>query len=163
MALSRSQLYFNNGKYELLIAVFFEIEIDLSTVSWYQGRMQDHLHNCLEKRKLEMFPHEVKQVSNTKSHYVISIYCVCCRHIPGAQMVLCSRRNNWFHHGLSQTCMNLSAKQVAALTRFFKNIVHRYFEYWRQDYFIFTKHCTIVIPKTKLNQSSIFIFCPDHT
>ena len=89
--------------------------IDPSTVVWDQDRMRDHLHDCFERRKLEMFPHKVKQVPSTRSHYVVSIYCLCYRHIPGAQVVLCNTCKNWFHHGQSQTCINLSAKQVAAL------------------------------------------------
>ena len=103
------------GLFCIANAVALANGIDPSTVSWDQGTMRDHLHWCFNKRKLEMFPHKVKQVPSTKSHYVVSKYCVCFRHIPGAQMVFCSTCNNWFHHGLSQTCMNLSAKQVAAL------------------------------------------------
>ena len=37
-----------------------------------------------------MFPHEVKQTRSTRSHYVVSIYCICLMHIPGVQMVHCS-------------------------------------------------------------------------
>lgn len=103
------------GLFCIANAVALANGIDPSTVSWDQDRMREHLHNCFEQRKVEMFPHEVKQIPCTTSHYVVSIYCVCYRHIHGAQMVLCSTCKNWFHHGQSQTCMNLSAKQVAAL------------------------------------------------
>jgi hypothetical protein len=103
------------GLYCIANAVALANGIDPSTISWDQDRMRDHLRECFEQRKIEMFPHEVKQTPSTRSHYVVSIYCICLRHIPGAQMVHCSVCNNWFHHGQSPNCMKLSTKQVAAL------------------------------------------------
>ena len=103
------------GLFCIANAVALANGIDPSTVSWDQNKMRDHLYKCFEQRKIEMFPHEIKQTSRTKSHYVVSIYCICFRHIPGAQMVHCSVCDNWFHHARPQTCMKLSAKQVAAL------------------------------------------------
>ena len=89
--------------------------IDPSTIYWDQSKMRDHLSKCFEERKIEMFPHEVMQRSCKRSHYVISIYCVCLRHIPGAQMVHCSVCDNWYHHGHAENCMKLSPEQVAVL------------------------------------------------
>ena len=65
-----------------------------------------------------MFPHDVKQAPSipAKSHYVVSVYCVCLKHVPGAQMVYCSVCNNLFHYGHPQNCIGLlSAEQAAAL------------------------------------------------
>ena len=89
--------------------------IDPSLVKWEQDKMRDHLDRCFLQKRMEMFPHETKQAPSTRSEYVVSVYCICLRHIPGAPMVHCNVCNNWFHHGPSQQCIKLSAKQAAAL------------------------------------------------
>ena len=92
--------------------------VDPNTVSWHQDSMREHLCECFEQKKIEMFPHDLKQAPNAalQSHYVVSIYCICLKHIPGAQMVHCTVCENWFHHGHPKSCIgNLTAKQAAAL------------------------------------------------
>ena len=92
--------------------------IDPCTIFWHQNSMREHLCQCFEQKKITMFPHDVKQAPSipAKSHYVVSIYCVCLKHVPGAQMVHCSVCNNWFHYGHPQNCIGLlSAEQAAAL------------------------------------------------
>ena len=77
--------------------------------------MRDHLDRCFLQKRMEMFLHVTKQAPSTRSEYVVSVYCICLMHIPGAPMVHCNVCNNWFHHGPSQQCIKLSAKQAAAL------------------------------------------------
>ena len=89
--------------------------IDPSLVKWEQDKMRDHLDRCFLQKRMEMFPHETKQTPSTRSEYVVSVYCICLKHIPGAPMVHCSVCKNWFHHGPSRQCIKLSAKQAAAL------------------------------------------------
>ena len=92
--------------------------VDPNTLSWHQGSMREHLCECFEQKKIEMFPHDLKQAPNAalQSHYVVSIYCICLNHIPGAQMVYCTVCENWFHHGHPKSGLeNLTAKQAAAL------------------------------------------------
>ena len=83
---------------------------------WYS--MHEHLCKCFEQKKIEMFPHDLKPAPSTiiQSHYVVSIYCICLKRIPGAEMVYCSVCKNWFYHGHPKSCIaNLTAKQAAAL------------------------------------------------
>ena len=89
--------------------------IDPTTVSWDQDKMRDHLYKCFEKQKIEMFPHEVKQTPARKCHYVVSVYCICLKHIPGAPMVYWGKCDNWFHHVYPTKCVKLTVKQAAAL------------------------------------------------
>ena len=77
--------------------------------------MRDHLYKCFEKQKIEMFPHEAKQTPAMKCHYVVSVYCICLKHIPGAPMVYCGKCDNWFHHVHPTGCVKLTVKQAAAL------------------------------------------------
>ena len=103
------------GLFAIANSVALASGFDPSTIFWHQSEMRDHLLKCFEQQKIEMFPHDVMQKPCKESHYVISIYCVCLRHIPGAAMVHCSVCNNWFHHGGAENCIKLSASQVAAL------------------------------------------------
>ena len=66
--------------------------VDPNTVSWHQDSMRQHLRKCFEQTKVERFPHNLKQAPSAalQSHYVVSIYCLCLKHIPGAQMVCCT-------------------------------------------------------------------------
>ena len=103
------------GLFSIANAAALAYEIDPCTISWSQDDMRQDLHTCFENRKLEMFPHVSNTLPRTKSHYVISFYCVCYRHIPGAEMVNCSVCKNWYHHMPPQNCTKLSAKQITAL------------------------------------------------
>ena len=106
------------GLFSSANAVALANGIDPCTVSWRQDSMREHLEKCFEQKKIEMFPHDLKQGPSTptQSHYVVSIYCICLKHIPGAQMVCCGVCNNWFHHGHPQNCLGrLTAKQATAL------------------------------------------------
>ena len=103
------------GLFAIANSVALATGVDPSTIHWDQSKMRDHLLKCFEEQKIRMFPHDVMQKPYKQSHYVISTYCVCLRHIPGAQMVHCSVCDNWFHHGHAEKCMKLSPKQVAAL------------------------------------------------
>ena len=103
------------GLYAIANAV--ALGLDPCAVSWVQDDMRQHLISCFEKRELEMFPHVPNSVPSrcTNSHYVISIHCVCFRHIPGAEMVNCNSCNNWYHHMPPHNCITLSPKQIAAI------------------------------------------------
>ena len=105
------------GLFCIANAVALANGIDLCTIFWHQNSMRE-LCQCFEQKKIKIFPHDVKQAPSipVKSHYVVSIYCVCFKQVPGAQMVHCSVCNNWFHYGHPQNCIGLlSAEQAAAL------------------------------------------------
>jgi hypothetical protein len=106
------------GLFCIANAVALANGIDPLTVSWCQNSMREHLCQCFEQKKIKMFPHDVKQAPSmpVQSHYVVSIYCICLKHVPGSQMVHCSVCNNWFHHGHPQNCTGyFTAEQAAAL------------------------------------------------
>jgi hypothetical protein len=103
------------GLFSIANAVSLANGIDPETVSWQQEKMREHLCKCFEQKRIEMFPHDEKVVICPKSYYVVSIYCTCLKHVPGAEMVHCTVCKNWFHHGPQQKCIKLSAMEVAVL------------------------------------------------
>lgn len=103
------------GLFSIANAVALAQGIDPCKISWLQQDMRTHLMKCFKQKKLEMFPHRVNSAVCTLSHYVISVYCVCFRHIPGAEMVYCNNCKNWYHHQPPYNCIKLSVKQSTAL------------------------------------------------
>ena len=105
------------GLYSIANAVALTLGIHPCAVIWLQNEMRQHLVTCFQDKTMKMFPHSPSylQPNHKKSHYVISVYCVCFRHIPGAEMVNCNSCKNWYHHMPPQNCINLSTKQISAL------------------------------------------------
>ena len=58
--------------------------IDLTRASWDQDRIREQ--KKFEKQNIEMFPHDVKQTP-MKCHYVVRVYCICLKHIPGGFLI----------------------------------------------------------------------------
>ena len=55
--------------------------INPCSISWSQNSMRGNLLQCFQQKRMELFTHVPKHTSCHESHYVVSIYCLCLKHI----------------------------------------------------------------------------------
>lgn len=83
--------------------------IDPAKIQYSQNLMRTHLHTCLTKGNLKMFPHTQRRSSwIMEKHQTLSKYCVCHQHRENADMVKCNKCQGWYHC----SCVNISASTV---------------------------------------------------
>ena len=100
--------------------------MDPTTCEWNQAAMREHLAKCIDKKKIETFPHKKRNIfeKSTQATHIISIHCVCLGHNPEAKVVVCSKCNKNYHYEKPR-CIHLTAKQAAAILTNEPFICHR--------------------------------------
>ncbi|KAF3698781.1 Calcium-responsive transcription factor [Channa argus] len=95
------------GLFAIANAVSLASGIDPADIQYNLNVMRAHLHTCLTKGKLKMFPH-----TQRKSRWIVaerceilSKYCICHQYKEKADMVQCNECQGWYH----SSCVNISA------------------------------------------------------
>ena len=91
-----------------LFAIAFAYELadgnDPSDVSFDQGKMRQHLVQCLEKGRLEAFPRQLNTARfNKRQTYDIELFCYCSMPECWDDMLQCELCEEWLH----MTCEGL--------------------------------------------------------
>ena len=83
---------------------------DLEAIVFNQEGMREHLLECLELKKLSLFPTACGLTTRcAKKHLFVHVYCVC--NLPesyDSKMIACDKCGTWFHFkcmGLKKTRM----------------------------------------------------------
>ena len=85
-----------------LFAIAFAYELangnDPSDVSFDQGKMRQHLVQCLEKGRLEAFPRQLNTARfNKRQTYDIGLFCYCSMPECWDDMLQCDLCEEWLH------------------------------------------------------------------
>nr|XP_020447011.1 COP9 signalosome complex subunit 9 isoform X1 [Monopterus albus]XP_020447012.1 COP9 signalosome complex subunit 9 isoform X1 [Monopterus albus] len=98
------------GLFAIANAVSLASGFDPADIQYNQNMMRGHLHTCLIKGKLKMFPHTQRKSSWTiaERHAMLSKYCICHLYKEKADMVQCDRCQGWYHY----SCVNITASTV---------------------------------------------------
>ena len=88
--------------------------IDPCTVLWNQEEMRPHLLECLQQKKMEMFPHNKATITHAQKLYHLSMFCTCNRHFDGATLIECSNCKKKYHLE-NPKCITVTAAQAAQI------------------------------------------------
>lgn len=109
----REQRAVDCGLFAIANAVSLASGINPADIQYNQNVMRSHLHTCLTKRKLKMFPH-----THRKSRWIIaerreilSKYCICHLYKERSDMVQCDTCQGWYH----SSCVKVSASMVSQI------------------------------------------------
>jgi hypothetical protein len=87
------------GLYAIAIATSIAHNIDPNTQVFQQNEMRHHLINCIENKRMEVFP--VKRTRHLLNNIPVSVtiyFCpVCGIGDDGRNMVQCDKCENWYH------------------------------------------------------------------
>ena len=69
---------------------------DPSAVIYDQSKMRDHLLECIENKKMALFP--VSRNKRVSSKFItVCVYCICRSPYTGEKMVCCDKCKQWYH------------------------------------------------------------------
>ncbi|XP_026170383.1 uncharacterized protein LOC113134972 isoform X2 [Mastacembelus armatus] len=103
----RQQRAMDSGLFAIANAVSLASGFDPADIQYNQNLMRVHLHACLTKGKLKMFPHTRRRSRWTiaERRAILSKYCICYLYKEKASMVQCDKCQGWYH----SSCVNISA------------------------------------------------------
>lgn len=100
------QINYNDcGLFSLAIATDLCNGINPSTQSYDQQGLRQHYVNCLESRRMTLFPKTTRRVPRHlgSTRMSVAIYCVCRMPNDKKEYVQCSHCNAWYH----PLCVNI--------------------------------------------------------
>ncbi|XP_028988455.1 uncharacterized protein si:dkey-31c13.1 [Betta splendens] len=106
----KQQRAVDGGLFAIANAVSLASGIDPADVQYNQKTMRTHLHVCLTKRKLKMFPHTQRKsrCTTAERRETLSKYCICHRYQERADMVQCDKCHGWYH----SSCVNVAPQMI---------------------------------------------------
>lgn len=98
------------GLFAIANAVSLASGIDPAGIQYNQNLMRTHLHMCLTKGRLKMFPHTQRRSKRiiAERHELLSKYCKCHQYKEKSEMVQCDKCQGWYHC----SCVNISASMI---------------------------------------------------
>lgn len=98
------------GLFAIANAVSLASGIDPADIQYNQSLMRTHLHMCLTKGRLKMFPHTQRKSKwiIAERHEILSKYCICHQYKEKSEMVQCDKCQGWYHC----SCVNVSASML---------------------------------------------------
>lgn len=98
------------GLFAIANAVSLASGIDPADIQYNQSLMRTHLHTCLTKGRLKMFPHTQRKSKwiIAERHEILSKYCICHQYQEKSEMVQCYKCLDWYHC----SCVNVSANML---------------------------------------------------
>lgn len=97
------------GLFAIANAVSLASGIDPADIQYNQDLMRSHLHTCLAKGKLKMFPHTQRRSKwiIVERHEILSKYCICHQYREQSDMVQCNKCQGWYHCSCVNICASL--------------------------------------------------------
>lgn len=75
---------------------------------WKQNKMRPHLARCMKNGKMEMFPHDVCQLTSDVYTTTFDVFCHCrLPYVEGDSMIECNHCKSWYH----RECENISSSR----------------------------------------------------
>jgi len=75
-----------------------------SAVVYDQKHLRRHLLNCLESKKMSLFP-IIRQRRTASTWVTVNVYCVCRGPDTGEVMVACDKCKKWYHAECISGCL----------------------------------------------------------